>query len=97
MKKGMKKWVRNLIVALLEIAIIFSYFAIGGDAILKIFEGDIVGGFEQVISAMWFVNIAILLVTILCFTWLRTKLNVFTGIWNVFLLIGTLYMMYPNP
>jgi hypothetical protein len=95
-KKGLKKWIRNLIVILLEIIMIVVYFSIGGDAIIKIFQGDLVSGFDAIITAIWFLNISILVIAILCFTILKTKFNILTGIWNIIWFIGNIYLMYPN-
>jgi len=95
-KKGMKPWVANLIVFVLELIEIVIYFALAGKAIKKAFKGDFAGAFEGVAGAIWFINISALLIALAIFLIkpLRTKTNKWIAWWNIFWVAGNIYMIY---
>jgi len=94
-KKGLKPWIANLIIFFVELIILVLYFAIGWSGIKNIFSGNISGGFDEVAGAIWFLNVAILIVTLLCFfvKQLRTKANIRWGIWNIIWIAGNIYLL----
>ncbi|MFZ9587723.1 MAG: hypothetical protein ACO29U_08995 [Crocinitomicaceae bacterium] len=95
-KSGMKPWVANLIVFGLEVCEILIYFALAGRAFRDAMKGDISGAFNDVIGAMWFLNISALAIAFAVFFIkpLRTKLNLGIAWWNIIWVAGNLYMMY---
>ena len=95
-KKGFKPWMANLIAFILDAFIIIIYFVLCKDAISSILEGNLSGGFDDIISAIWFLNIAILVVSILYLAIkpMRTKINIGWATWNIVWVVGNIYLMY---
>jgi hypothetical protein len=96
MEKKFKPWMANVLVTVLELLILVIYFLIGRDAIMTIFEGNIAGGFEEVATAIWFLNIAVSVLAILCFTVkpLRTKTTIGWAILDLIWIAGNIYYLY---
>ncbi len=92
----MKPWQANLIVFGLELLEIFLYLKIAGKAVKNVFEGNIVGAFDQIENAMWFLNISALAIAflILFIKPLRTSVNKGIAYWNIIWVIGNLYLVY---
>jgi uncharacterized membrane protein len=95
-KKRLKPWIANLIVFFAELIIIILYFYLGWKGIEKVFKGDIAGGFHRVEGVIWFLNIAIIVLSVLIFTIkpLRTKTNIITAIWNLIWIGFNIYLIY---
>ena len=95
-KSGLKPWVANLIVFGLELIEIFLYFAIAGKAMKQILKGDIGGAFDNIIGAMWFLNISALVIAflILFIKPLRTPMNKGIAFWNFIWVAVNMYSMY---
>ena len=95
-KSGLKPWKANLIVFVLELIEIILYFAIAGKAVGKILKGDISGAFDNIIGAMWFINISALLIAflILFVKPLRTPMNKGIAYWNFIWVALNIYSIY---
>ena len=95
-KSGLKPWMANLIVFVLELIEITLYFAIAGKAVGKILKGDISGAFDNIIGAMWFINISALLIAflILFVKPLRTPMNKGIAYWNFIWVALNIYSIY---
>jgi hypothetical protein len=95
-KSGLKPWMANLIVFGLELIEILLYFAIAGKAIKKILKGDIAGAFDNIVGAMWFLNISALAIAflILFIKPLRTPMNKGIAFWNFIWVAMNIYSMY---
>jgi hypothetical protein len=95
-KSGLKPWMANLIVFGLELIEIFIYFAIAGKAIGKMLKGDIGGAFDNIIGAIWFVNISALAISflILFVKPLRTRMNKGIAYWNFIWVAMNIYSIY---
>ena len=89
--KGRLHWV----IPVLEIIIAAIYLFIGFGGIKEGFSNmDIKGMFESVSTAIWFLIIAIAVVTVLCFLpAFKSKANKRIGIWNIIWLALTLYSL----
>ena len=90
-EKGRLHWV----IPILEIIVMVAYFAIGFGGIANAFQNfDFVGMFESVKTAIWFLVIATVVITILCFVPLfKSKANVKIAIWNIIWLGFTIYSL----
>ena len=57
---------------------------------------DFGGMFDDVMGVIWFLNIAILALALICLTVksMRTKYTVKMSIWNIVWIIGNIYFMY---
>lgn len=90
-KRGRYFWV----VPILEIITIIAYFAIGFGGIMNGAKNfDFVGMFESVKTAIWFLIIAIIAITVLCFLPpFKSRYNKFCAIWNIIWLAFTFYGM----
>ena len=95
-KSGLKPWMANLIVFGLELIEIFLYFKIAGRAMKQIFEGNIAGAFDNIVGAMWFLNISALTIAflILFIKPLRTPMNKGIAYWNFIWVAMNIYSMY---
>ena len=95
-KSGLKPWIANLIVFGLELVQIFLYFAIAGKAMKNIFKGDIAGAFDNIVGAMWFLNISALTIAflILFIKPLRTSMNKGIAYWNFIWVALNIYSIY---
>jgi len=91
-----KPWMANLIVFALELIEIFLYFAIAGKAIGKVLEGNISGAFDNIVGAMWFLNISALIIAllILFIKPLRTPMNKGIAYWNIIWVGLNIYSVY---
>jgi hypothetical protein len=89
---GRLSWV----ITILEIIIIFAYFAIGYGGIVKGFENmDFAGMFESVKTAIIFLIAATVVITILCFVPIfKSTSNVRLAIWNIVWIALTIYSLY---
>lgn len=89
--KGRLSWV----IPLLEVIVVVAYFAIGFGGIADAFEDfDFEGMFESVKIAIWFLVIATVVITILCFVPVfKSKGNVIVAIWNIIWLSFTIYSL----
>ena len=94
-KRVLKPWKANLIAFFTEIVIIFVYFLLCADAIDSTLSGDISGAFDEVIVAIWFLNIAILATSICYFVIkpMRTKTTRAWAIFNLIWIVGNIVMM----
>ena len=90
-EKGRLHWV----IPILEIIVMVAYFAIGFGGIANAFQNfDFVGMFESVKTAIWFLVIATVVITILCFVPIfKSKANVKIALWNIIWLGFTLYSL----
>ena len=90
-EKGRLHWV----IPILEVIVIIAYFAIGYGGIIKAFQNfDFAGMFKSVQTAIWFLVIATVVITILCFVPLfKSKANVRIAIWNIIWLGFTIYSL----
>ena len=79
--KGRLSWV----ITILEIIVIIAYFVIGFGGIANAFKHmSFVGMFESVRTAILFLIIATVIITILCFVPVfKSKGNVRLAIWNI--------------
>ena len=95
-KSGLKPWMANLIVFVLELIEIILYFAIAGEAVGKILKGDISGAFDNIVGAIWFVNISALAIAflILFVKPLRTSMNKGIAYWNFIWVAMNIYSIY---
>ena len=95
-KSGLKPWKANLIVFVLELIEIILYFAIAGKAVGKILKGDISGAFDNIIGAIWFINLSALLIAflILFVKPLRTPMNKGIAYWNFIWVALNIYSIY---
>jgi hypothetical protein len=95
-KSGLKPWMANLIVFVLELIEIILYFAIAGEAVGKILKGDISGAFDNIVGAIWFVNISALAIAflILFVKPLRTPMNKGIAYWNFIWVAMNIYSIY---
>lgn len=87
----------NLIANLAELVIIILYGILGAKSISKgVSKMDIGGMFDDIIGTIWFLNIAILALAVICLTVkaMRTKYTVKMSIWNIVWIIGNIYFMY---
>ena len=91
-----KPWMANLIVFALELIEIFLYFAIAGKAIGKVLEGNISGAFDNIVGAMWFLNISALIIALLILFRkpLRTPMNKGIAYWNIIWVGLNIYSVY---
>lgn len=89
--KGRFSWV----ITILELIIIVAYLAIGFKGIFNAAENmDFAGIFESVYIDIWFLIIAIAIVTILCFVPIfKSKANVKWAIWNVIWIAFSIYSL----
>lgn len=87
--KGRLSWV----ISLVEVIIVIAYFAIGFGGMFRAFQNlDFVGIFDSVRVAIWFLVLATMVVTVLCFVPLfRSKANTKVAIWNIIWLIFSIY------
>lgn len=92
----MKPWKANLIVFGIEVLTIIIYFMIAGKAMKDIMSGNLSGALNDVVGAVWFLNLAALglALTILFYKPLRTTLTKFVAIWNLIWVAGNIYMIY---
>ena len=83
----------NLIANLAEIVIVILYLIFGFKSISDM---DFGGMFDDVMGVIWFLNIAILALALICLTVksMRTKYTVKMSIWNIVWIIGNIYFMY---
>lgn len=90
--KGRLSWV----IPILEIIVIIVYLAIGYNGIQEsVAASDFEGIFNSVKTAIWFLVIVTIIITILCFLPIfKSKLTVRIGVWNVIWLILTLYGLF---
>lgn len=90
-EKGRFHWV----IPILEFIVVIAYFAIGFGGIANAFQNmDFVGMFESVQTAIWFLVIATIIITILCFVPLfKSKANVKIAIWNIIWLAFSIYSL----
>lgn len=95
-KSGLKPWMANLIVFVLELIEIILYFAIAGQAVGNILKGDISGAFDNIVGAIWFVNISALAIAflILFVKPLRTPMNKGIAYWNFIWVALNIYSIY---
>ena len=87
----------NLIANLAEIVIVILYLIFGFKSISEgISDMDFGGMFDDVMGVIWFINIAILALALICLTVksMRTKYTVKMSIWNIVWIIGNIYFMY---
>ena len=86
--KGRLSWM----IKILEILVVFAYLIIGFGGIANASKQmNIVGMFESVKTAITFLIIAIVIISILCFVPIfKSKSNVFLAIWNI-IWIGLLF------
>ena len=91
-----KPWMANLIVFALELIEIFLYVAIAGKAIGQALEGNISGAFDDIVGAMWFLNISALVIAllILFIKPLRTPMNKGIAYWNIIWVGLNIYSVY---
>ncbi len=89
--KGRFSW----IIPVLEFIVIIAYLIIGFGGIMDAFKSfDFAGIFKSVETAIWFLVIATVVVTILCFLPLfKSKANKKIAIWNIIWLVFTLYSL----
>ena len=87
----------NLIANLAEIVIVILYLIFGFKSISEGLSAmDFGGMLEDVMGVIWFLNIAILALALICLTVksMRTKYTVKMSIWNIVWIIGNIYFMY---
>lgn len=87
----------NLIANLAELVIVILYGIFGFKAIADgVSNMDLGGMFDDVIGVIWFLNIAILALAVVCLTvkFMRTKYTIKMSIWNIIWIIGNIYFMY---
>ena len=87
----------NLIENLAEIVIVILYLIFGFKSISEGLSAmDFGGMLEDVMGVIWFLNIAILALALICLTVksMRTKYTVKMSIWNIVWIIGNIYFMY---
>ena len=87
----------NLIANLAEIVIVILYLIFGFKSISEgISDMDFGGMFDDAMGVIWFLNIAILALALICLTVksMRTKYTVKMSIWNIVWIIGNIYFMY---
>ena len=87
----------SLIANLAEIVIVILYLIFGFKSIWEgISDMDFGGMFDDVMGVIWFLNIAILALALICLTVksMRTKYTVKMSIWNIVWIIGNIYFMY---
>ena len=87
----------NLIANLAEIVIVILYLIFGFKSISEgISDMDFGRMFDDVMGVIWFLNIAILALALICLTVksMRTKYTVKMSIWNIVWIIGNIYFMY---
>lgn len=91
-----KPWMANLIVFFLELIEIILYFGIAGKAISNALKGDISGAFNDIVGAMWFINISALFIAllILFIKPLRTRMNKGIAYWNIIWVALNIYSVY---
>jgi len=94
-RKGLKIWQANLIAIAIEIVIVVAYFALCWEAIENVLSGDISGGIDDAIVAVWFLIIATLIASIgyLVIKPMRTKTNIGLAIFNLIWVVGNIIMM----
>jgi uncharacterized membrane protein len=95
-KKGLKPWAANLIVFGLELLEIAIYFLLCGKAFKNIMSGNFSGAFDDVIGAIWFINISALAIAFAVFFIkpLRTSLNLGIAWWNIIWVASNIYAIY---
>ena len=97
-KKKFKGWMANLIALFIQIIIGAVFVILYGKGVSAIYSGNLSGGFESIKYAIWFMNIAVFIVSLiyLFVKPMRTILTIIFAIWN-FVCIGFfIYAMY-NP
>lgn len=92
----LKPWQANLIVFGLELLQIIIYVAIAGKAFKNGMKGNLGGMFDDVIAAIWFLNLSALAIAAAVFYFkpLRTKNNLYIAWWNVIWVVSNLYFIY---
>ena len=90
-EKGRLSWV----IGILELIVVIAYFAIGFGGITNAFKDfDFAGMFKSVETAIWFLVIATVVITVLCFIPIfKSKANVRIAIWNIVWLAFTIYSL----
>lgn len=94
--KELKPWQANLIVFGLELLELIIYFAFAGKAFKNALSGNVSGAFDNVVTAVWFINISALAIAISIFYFkpLRTKMNLYVAYTNLFWVASNIYFIY---
>lgn len=89
--KGRLSWV----IPVLEFIVIIAYLVIGFGGIMDAFKSfDFAGMFKSVETAIWFLVIATVVITVLCFLPpFKSKANKRIAIWNIIWLAFTIYSL----
>ncbi len=89
--KGRLSWV----IPVLEAIVMVAYLVIGFGGIMDAFKSfDFAGMFKSVETAIWFLVIATVVITVLCFLPLfKSKANKSIAIWNIIWLVIVLYSL----
>lgn len=89
--KGRLSWV----IPVLEFIVIIAYLVIGFGGIMDAFKSfDFAGMFKSVETAIWFLVIATVVITVLCFLPLfKSRANKRIAIWNIIWLAFVLYSL----
>ncbi len=87
--KGRLSW----LIPVLEIIVIIAYLVIGFSGIMDAFKNmNFAGMFESVRGAIWFLIIAIAVITLLCFIPIfKSKSNTRWAMWNIIWIAFSIY------